>query len=434
MSSEDLSIRVEGRTGRLTMNRPAALNALTHPMVVAMTAALVAWRDDPAVELVVLDGAGGRGLCAGGDVLSLYDARIDGPGMARAFWRDEYHLNAMISRYPKPFVALQDGIVMGGGIGLSGHAAYRVVTEKSMLAMPETSIGLIPDVGGTWLLARAPGELGTYLALTGARMNAADAIVAGFADVVVGSAGQAGVIAALGVPIDPAGFAQGDIPGQGIINSSLAEADQHGSSHVMNDMLAALESSKSLLTRRIARHLRGRAALTNSTDPAVRQALVAELTSPAVRADVVLFAHKADLGASKLRGSRAEIDAAFGHDRVEDIVAALTASGSDFANRTLRDLGSKSPKALKLTLAALRYARAQTSLEACLNMEYRLVTRLYEDGEFIEGVRALLIDKDKAPKWHPPALAGVTDEMVMRYLAPLPQAEELGLSAANPNA
>ena len=350
MSSDDILIRVDGRVGRLTMNRPAALNALTYPMVGALRAALQLWADDPAIALVILDGAGGRALCAGGDVLSLYNAHANGPAFARAFWAEEYQLNALIGRYPKPFVAIMDGIVMGGGIGLSGHASHRIVTEKSMLAMPETSIGLIPDVGGTWLLAQASGQLGTYLGLTGARMSAADAIAVDMADVCVPVAALADLVRDLGVT------AVDDIDGE-------------------------------------------------------------------------LFKRASDPGAAKLRDHRAEIDAAFAHDRVEDIISALEANPTDFATRTLRDLASKSPKALKLTLAALRFARQQTSLEACLNMEYRLVTRLYEDGEFIEGVRALLVDKDKAPKWQPPKLADVSDAMVLRYLAPLPPGEELGLTA-----
>jgi enoyl-CoA hydratase len=367
MNSDDLLIRLVGNVGRLTMNRPSALNALTHPMVGAMTAALRLWADDPAIRLVILDGAGGRGLCAGGDVLSLYNARASGPAFARTFWREEYRLNAMIGGYPKPFVAIQDGIVMGGGIGLSGHASHRVVTEKSMLAMPETSIGLIPDVGGTWLLSQAPGELGAYLALTGARMNAADAIEAGFADYVIATSD-------LGAWLNPSNPS----PDAQRIMTSFTQL------RTTEDVSASFETFEMGI-----------------------------------------------IPSGKLASNRSEIDRAFAHDRVEDIIAALEAKPTEFATRTLRDLGGKSPKALKLTLAALRYARDQTSLEACLNMEYRLVTRLYEDGEFIEGVRALLVDKDKAPKWQPATLAEVTDDMVMRYLAPLPPSEELGLSAAN---
>src|SRR5215510_12586326 len=180
--ADEVLIGREGRAGRITMNRPRALNALTHAMVGPIAAALLAWRDDAAVELVVLDGSGDKALCAGGDVRALYDSRPQGSDAARAFWRDEYRLNALIAGYGKPYVAIQDGIVMGGGIGLSAHARHRVVTERSRLAMPETGIGLIPDVGGTWLLAHAPGETGLYLGLTGEPMSAADAIFARFSD------------------------------------------------------------------------------------------------------------------------------------------------------------------------------------------------------------------------------------------------------------
>jgi enoyl-CoA hydratase len=184
----DVLIRQQGRAGRITLNRPKVLNALAYPMVAPIYQALVAWVDDPAVEVVILDGAGDRGLCAGGDVISLYRSReAEGSALARRFWAHEYRMNAMIGRYTKPFVVLQDGIVMGGGIGLSGHAAYRITTERSMLAMPETTIGLIPDVGGTWLLSRAPGQIGAYLGLMGYRMNAGDAIYAGFSDTCVHS-------------------------------------------------------------------------------------------------------------------------------------------------------------------------------------------------------------------------------------------------------
>src|SRR6202011_5575718 len=187
-ANDDVLIGRQGRAGRITMNRPKALNALTYPMVGRIWRALLGWRDDPSVELVVIDGAGGKALCAGGDVRALYASRAEGSGAARAFWSEEYRLNALIGRYPKPYVAIQDGIVMGGGIGLSGHARHRIVTERSRLAMPETGICLIPDVGATWLLARAPGESGLYLGLTGEAMSAADAIYARFADVFVPAA------------------------------------------------------------------------------------------------------------------------------------------------------------------------------------------------------------------------------------------------------
>ena len=174
---------VEGRMGRLTLNRPRALNALTHEMVRRITATLEEWERDPAVETVVITGAGERGLCAGGDIRQIHaDARAGGGDASAAFWRDEYRLNARIARCPKPYVALMDGIVMGGGVGVSAHGSVRIVTERSRIAMPETGIGFVPDVGGTYLLALAPGQLGTHLALTGTTVGAADALLCGLAD------------------------------------------------------------------------------------------------------------------------------------------------------------------------------------------------------------------------------------------------------------
>ena len=350
MTSDELLIRREGSAGRITLNRPQALNALTYPMIGEIVGALAGWAADPAIECVILDGSGERALCAGGDVLALYESRLNGPGFARKFWADEYRLNAQIARYPKPFVALMDGIVMGGGIGLSGHASHRIVTERSMLAMPETSIGLIPDVGGTWLLARAPGDVGTYLGLTGNRMTGADAIYAGFADMFVAS-------------------------------KQLPELV---------------------------------AALCGAGGSTVEQVIAG-------------FAATAPL--SDLHSSADAIAATFARDRVEDILVALSGDPSPWAAKTLAGLKSKSPRALKATLATIRQARLLPSLEVALVVEYRLVTRLFEDGEFIEGVRALLVDKDRAPTWQPPTLAEVSDADVARLLSPLPEADELGLYA-----
>ncbi|MGV9415574.1 enoyl-CoA hydratase/isomerase family protein [Nocardia sp. NPDC003693] len=184
--------------GLITLNRPRAINALNHPMALTILAALRDWATDGEVRAVVLTGAGERGLCAGGDIVAIHNdakqavAQGDSPYVAAdspsgRFWRDEYILNALIGAYPKPYVAVMDGIVMGGGVGLSGHASHRIVTERSMIGMPETGIGFIPDVGGTYLLARTPGEIGTHVALTTARMSAGDAIAAGFADYFVPS-------------------------------------------------------------------------------------------------------------------------------------------------------------------------------------------------------------------------------------------------------
>lgn len=189
--------RREGRLGRITLNRPKALNALNLGMIDAMATALQAWEADSRVEVVVLDGAGERGFCAGGDLMVVYDAARNDPEIARTLWREEYLLDARIACFPRPVVSLMDGIVMGGGIGLSAHADIRIVTERSVLAMPEVAIGLAPDVGGALLLARAPGEVGTHLALTASRVGAADALYCGLADHLVPSSRLADLVVAL---------------------------------------------------------------------------------------------------------------------------------------------------------------------------------------------------------------------------------------------
>lgn len=347
-TTDEVIVRKEGRAGRLTLNRPKALNALTLGMVQTIWTTLLAWRDDPAVELVVLDGAGERGLCAGGDVRSLYDARTEGSGVARRFWREEYRLNALIHRYPKPYVAIMDGIVMGGGVGLSAHArgGGRIVTERSRIAFPETTIGLIPDVGGTWLLSRAPGASGTYLALLGSQMGAADALYAGFADRFVQSA---------------------DLPA---------------------------------LTDRLAR----------GNDPVA--AVLAGLSN--------------DAGASKLAGEdKARIDACFGLPSIEAIRDGLAGRHDEqFYKSALDGLGQRSPLAMKATLEALKRARSYPRLEDALTVEFRLCTRLYERGEFTEGVRALIVDKDRKPRWSPPSLPEIDAALVDRLFEPLPAADE----------
>jgi enoyl-CoA hydratase len=349
VSEEEIVVRREGRAGRITLSRPKALNALTYKMVLAIWDALNAWANDPGIDLVLLDGAGDRALCAGGDIRSLYDSRLQGPGFARKFWADEYRLNAFIKRYPKPYVAIQDGIVMGGGIGISSHGSHRIVTERSHLAMPETAIGLIPDVGGTWVLGHAPGEAGLYLGLTGDALKAADAIHIGFADTYVPSSALADLKAAL---CDP----------------------QAGS------------------------------------------------------VDSVIARFKQDPGTGTVAGLAPQIAEGFSAPTVEGILAALARLPGDWAEKTRTTLLGKSPKALKLTLAAVRQARGLGTLEDALNVEYRLVCRLFEDGEFPEGVRALIVDKDRTPKWNPPTLEGVSDTVVQSYLAPFPDTEELKLA------
>ena len=337
---DEVLVAVEGSLGRVRLNRPKALNALTHPMVGAIEAALDRFAADPAIAAVLLTGEGERGLCAGGDVRSLYEGDL---AFAEAFWRDEYRLDARIADFGKPFVAVMDGITMGGGVGLSAHARHRVVTERSRVAMPETGIGYLPDVGATWLLPRAPGEIGTYLGLTGAPMEAADAMLAGFADVLVPVAALPRLIEAL---------------------ASLGpEADDE-------DVAVAI------------------------------RALAAEP------------------GPAPLAAHRAVIDRCFAFDMVDEIVAALEAEGSDFARATLDTLAAKAPASLVLTLCLLRRGRTAPSLEDCLEREFHASLAVLAEGDFREGVRAAVIDKDRTPRWSPPRLDQVDPARIARWLEP----------------
>jgi enoyl-CoA hydratase len=186
-SEPDLIVRREGAVGVIGLNRPKTINAMTLEMSLGIDAALDQFEGDSAVGLVLLEGAGERGLCAGGDIRGLYESSRIGGDLGKVFWRQEYIMNARIARFPKPYVAFMDGLVMGGGVGLSAHGSHRVVTEKTKLAMPEVGLGFFPDVGGTFLLSRSPGEIGTYFGLTGRTMNGPDAIYARFADAVVPS-------------------------------------------------------------------------------------------------------------------------------------------------------------------------------------------------------------------------------------------------------
>ena len=335
----DVLVERAGALGRIRLNRPKALNALTHGMVGAIDAALDRFAADPGVAAILLTGAGERGLCAGGDLRSLYDSTDT--AFAESFWRDEYRLDARIAQSEKPFVAIMDGITMGGGVGLSGHARHRVVTERSRIAMPETGIGYLPDVGGTWLLPRAPGETGIHLGLTGEPMGAADAIFAGFADALVPAASLPGLVAALEALTPEAGHA------------------------------------------------------------GVRAAIDARAVTPEP---------------APLAAARAVIDRCFAFDRVEDILAALAAEGSDFATRTRTTLMEKSPSSLVLTLRLLRLGRGSARLEACLEREFHASLALLAEGDFREGIRAAVIDKDKSPRWNPATLDGVDPARIAHWL------------------
>lgn len=337
-----------GRLGLVTLDRPRALNALTHGMVRAVVAALHDWRDDPAVETVAIVGAGERGLCAGGDVVAFHRDVTQGDGLvAAAFWRDEYAMNALIAAYPKPFVAIQDGIVLGGGVGISSHGSHRVVTERTRIGFPETTIGYIPDVGATWLLSRAPGRLGTRLALSAESVGAADAILVGLSDRFV--------------PVDR-------IPA----------------------LLEALE--------------------TGEPDAAI--ARVAQDAPP-----------------GRLAAQRAWTDEAFSAGSVQEILARLRAVGEPEAAELADGIDAKSPTALAVTLEAMRRAASLPDLPAALVQEYRVSRHSSGTHDFAEGIRAQLIDKDRAPRWYPATHDAVTRAEVEAFFEPPPEGD-LDLSAA----
>ncbi len=329
----EVDVRIEGAVGRLTLNRPDALNALNRPMMDTIDGALKRWADDDAIAMVIIDATGDRSFCAGGDIAELYRRTKNGDlAFGRDFWRDEYRMNARIASYPKPYIALMDGIVMGGGVGLSAHGAHRIVTERSMVAMPECAIGLIPDVGGTFLLSRAPGHLGEYLGLTGARMGTADAILAGFANSFV---------------------AAGRLP----------------------DLVQAL---------------------IKEPDPAV----------------IGRFAQTPPCG--DLAKNQALIDDVFAQPDLSLIATALAdRAETDWGAKASKALGRNCPLSLHCTLSMIRSARGMATLEEALAMEYRFTWRSLEQGDFMEGIRAAVIDKDRAPRWAKPDIdVGRVDAML----------------------
>jgi enoyl-CoA hydratase len=345
MADGDLIVRKERALRRITLNRPQALNALTLDMAVAMTSLLRAWATDPAVGVVLIDGAGERGLCAGGDIRALYDAAKSGSALPAQFWATEYHLDVLIARYPKPVIAVMDGMVMGGGVGISAHAAHRIVTERSAVAMPEVGIGFFPDVGASFPLARAPGYAGTYLALTGARMSAADAIYCGFADL-----------------------------------------------HIAAARLAELPSA--LADCRSADEVRGR--------------LEEMASAPA---------------AGRLAAAQLWIDNCYGADSVEDIVARLRSSDVAEAQAALATMSKMSPTSLKVALRNVRAAISFKSLAESFRQDYRIALACIAGHDFIEGIRAAIVDKDRKPNWRPDKLKDVTPDIVERHYKSLGELE-----------
>ena len=338
--------RIANRTAILTLDRPRTLNSLSLDMIRALTDALLAWQHDDQVDAVVLRSSTDKALCAGGDIRFFYDVgtlpTTGGSAALEDFFTEEYQLNHLIHFYPKPYVALMDGVVMGGGLGVSEahrERGLRVVTDGSKLAMPEVNIGLFPDVGGSYFLSHAPGKLGYYLALTGLTVRAADALYCGLADTFVPQA----------------------------------------------QMAALLE-------------------LVETTPGAQLRDAVLACAAP----------HRASVGAAPLEAERAAIDRHFSGATIEAIMASLETDDSAAMQKALAAMRKRSPLLLKVTLELLNRG-ASLDLADCLRMERGLVRRNFEHGEVLEGIRALVIDKDNAPAWNPPTLDGVTAAMVERF-------------------
>ena len=327
----------DGAAGLITLNRPQALNALTLDMVRAMRRALDAWADDPHVTRVVVTGAGERAFCAGGDIRHLYELGQAGRrDEALGFWREEYALNVRIKGYPKPYVSLIDGLVMGGGVGVSLHGSHRVAGDRYAFAMPEVGIGFFPDVGATWALPRLPGKAGLYLALTGERVRAADALALGLATHAVPSS-------------------------------------------AFDDVRAALTAGEPV--------------------------------------DAVLASAARDPGEAFLGRERDIVDSCFAGESVEAVLSRLdeaATDGSAFAAKTAATIRAKSPTSLCIAFEQMRRGGA-LDFEEAMRTEYRIVSRVVEGHDFYEGVRAAVIDKDGAPNWRPPTLAGVTKADVRRH-------------------
>jgi enoyl-CoA hydratase len=347
-TNSDILFARRGAAGIVTLNRPKALNAVTHEMVRALALQLTAWKGDGAVTRVLVTAAGERAFSAGGDIRALYElGRAGRQGEALGFFREEYTLNTAIKRYPKPYVALIDGIVMGGGFGISVHGSHRVAGDRFQFAMPEVGIGFFPDVGGTWVLPRLPHEIGTWAGLTGDRLKTADAVATGIA-----------------------------------------------THHVKSERFADL------------------------TD-----ALCGNLS---VDATLAAFAEPA--GEGPVMARRDTISRLFAAGSVEDIVAALdteTGADADWAQATAATVRAKSPLSLKLALAQVRRGR-DWSFEECMQAEMRIVSRIVHGHDFYEGVRAVIVDKDNAPRWQPATLAEVSGAQVEQHFDML-GADELRL-------
>jgi len=348
--SDFVQTSIRNRTGHIVLDRPKAFNSLSLEMVRALSAVLLAWRDDPQVDAVVIRSSSEKALCAGGDIRFFYDAGLatpqGGSALLEDFFTEEYALNHVIHFYPKPYIAVMDGVVMGGGMGVAQAGPgnrLRIVTGRTRMAMPEVNIGLFPDVGGSYFLSRLAGQLGLYLGLTGLTINAADALYTGLADVY------------------------------------LPEAQ-------MGALLALFESTPG------------------------------EALPVAIKALAAPF--QAEAGASPLAAARAALDRHFGAPSVAAIMASLAQDDSAFASKALAAMRLRSPLMMSVTLELLQRG-AHLGVADCLRLERSVVRHNFAHGEVLEGVRALVVDKDNAPRWNPSSLDQVDAAMVARFFAPV---------------
>ncbi|MDX1902160.1 MAG: enoyl-CoA hydratase/isomerase family protein [Gammaproteobacteria bacterium] len=341
---EEISGR-DGNLGLITLTRTQALNALNHPMLSALAQQLTEWEAANHIKAVVIRAAPGRAFSAGGDLRGAYEHKKAADPLLPVFFRDEYRINRHIHQYKKPYIALLDGIVMGGGVGISIHASHRVATDRLDFAMPETGIGFFPDVGSTWYLSRLPHAIGFYLALSGARISLNDCMAAGLIDFPVKTDQFPEIIYALA-------------------DASIVEGE-------------------------------ARQAVTEALQPFTKE-----------------------YGSSELWLHREEIQRCFSENTIEDILEALDNSPETWMQNIAPVLRTKSPTSLKVTLRALQEA-ATLDFDAAIEMEYRLCCHFLEGHDFFEGIRALIIDKDRKPHWKPATLKAVTSREVKKYFQEL---------------
>ncbi|MEM9044247.1 MAG: enoyl-CoA hydratase/isomerase family protein [Pseudomonadota bacterium] len=335
----DILTRIEGRAGRITLNRPQALNALTYDMLREIERVLDLWRDDALVELVLIDAVGDKAFAAGGDIVDLYNTGRAGDfGFGRTFWADEYRINAKVARYPKPYVSVMTGFTMGGGVGVSAHGSHRIVTDGSQVAMPECGIGLVPDVGGSLLLAQAPGFVGEYLGMTSSRMGPGDAIFAGFADTYVPVTHLEGMKAGL--------VETGDL-------DMIADFAERPPESPLAELLGAI---------------------------------------------VPIFSRPLPM----------------------EILEKLESVRAEWAVKAVNAIRRNCPLSVACTHAMIRNCRNMATVEEALAQEYRFIWRCMEEGEFLEGIRAAVIDKDRNPRWARPRLEDISPEDIAHMLNPPP--------------